>query len=248
VLRNLTIAAAGMFLASAGAQAQSTATPGAAASVATFSNTACYALASGAATIPAADPKGLDRAIKTVESFGLDFGAPNDITAHGPAVTAMVSRATLGSKTFADGQIIFSDGGAAGCRILLLADPKPGLTEAVAAELTAGGTWRAIPAMTATRGAIERRAFIRRDKANTPYLLNLMTVLDPPGKLRLFTTVARIPPNVTTPPAIDAQPKAACFSSASRSSSARLFFSEAVLSWPQAASMSRPRGVRTGAE
>src|SRR5690606_2840135 len=43
-------------------------------------------------------------------------------------------------------------------------------------------------------------------------------------------------------------PSAACFSSASRSSSARLFFSAAVLSWPQAASMSRPRGVRTGAE
>lgn len=44
------------------------------------------------------------------------------------------------------------------------------------------------------------------------------------------------------------QPSAAIFSSASRSSWARLFFSAAVLSWPQAASMSRPRGVRTGAE
>ena len=43
-------------------------------------------------------------------------------------------------------------------------------------------------------------------------------------------------------------PSAAIFSSASRSSWARLFFSAAVLSWPQAASMSRPRGVRTGAE
>ena len=43
------------------------------------------------------------------------------------------------------------------------------------------------------------------------------------------------------------QPSATCFSAASRSSSARLFFSAAVLSWPQAASMSRPRGVRTGA-
>src|SRR5690606_683476 len=34
---------------------------------------------------------------------------------------------------------------------------------------------------------------------------------------------------------------------ASRSSSARLFLCAAVLSWPQAASISRPRGVRTGA-
>ena len=40
----------------------------------------------------------------------------------------------------------------------------------------------------------------------------------------------------------------ACFSSAIRSSSARLFFSAADFSWPQAAMMSRPRGRRIGAE
>jgi hypothetical protein len=198
MLRGLTIAIAGTLL-TVGAQAQSGAVPSAAASVARLSDTACYALASGAASIPANDPNGLDRAIKTVESFGLEFGAPNDITSHGPAVTTMVSRATLGSKTLPDGQIIFADGGAAGCRIILLAEPKPGLTDAVAAGLTAGGAWRAIPEMTVTRGAIERRAFLRRDKPGTPYLLNLMTVIDQPGKLRLFTTVARIPPNVALP-------------------------------------------------
>lgn len=42
-------------------------------------------------------------------------------------------------------------------------------------------------------------------------------------------------------------PRASCFSSASRSSSARLIFWAAVFSCPQAASISRPRGVRTGA-
>ena len=42
--------------------------------------------------------------------------------------------------------------------------------------------------------------------------------------------------------------RAACFSSAIRSSSARLFFSAADFSWPQAAMMSRPRGRRIGAE
>ena len=41
---------------------------------------------------------------------------------------------------------------------------------------------------------------------------------------------------------------AACFSSAIRSSSARLFFSAADFNWPQAAMMSRPRGRRIGAE
>src|SRR3546814_229136 len=40
-------------------------------------------------------------------------------------------------------------------------------------------------------------------------------------------------------------PAHAC--AASRSIWARLFFSAAVLSWPQAASISRPRGVRIGA-
>jgi len=197
MFRNLTIAIACIVLTASGAQAQSQTS--AAASVARVSDTACYALASGAASIPANDPNGLDRTIKTIESFGLEFGAPKDITSHGPAVTAMVSRATLGSKAFPDGQIVFADGGPAGCRILLLADPKPGLTDAVAAGLTAGDAWRAIPEMTATRGAIERRAFLRRDKAGTPYLLNLMTVIGQPGKLRLFTTVARIPPGVALP-------------------------------------------------
>ena len=43
-------------------------------------------------------------------------------------------------------------------------------------------------------------------------------------------------------------PSAACFSAARRSSSARLTFSDADLSCPHAAMMSRPRGVRTGAE
>src|SRR5688572_15484488 len=50
------------------------------------------------------------------------------------------------------------------------------------------------------------------------------------------------------PPQKPPYPSAASFSSASRSSSALLFFSEADLSCPQAAMMSRPRGVRTGAE
>nr|AGU10034.1 hypothetical protein [uncultured organism] len=172
---------------------------GAAATVAQLSNTACYALASGAVTMPAPGPDSLDREIKTVESFGLSYGAPSDITSHGPAVTTLVSRATLGSKILPDGQVVFADGGASGCRILLLAEPKPGLTDAVAAGLTAGGAWRAIPEMTATRGAIERRAFLRRDKSGAPYLLNLMTILGPAGKLRLFTTVARIPPGVALP-------------------------------------------------
>ncbi|MET0308146.1 MAG: hypothetical protein ABW023_05520 [Sphingomonas sp.] len=167
------------------------------ATVAALSTSACYAIASGAFVMPSG-PNVADQLIKAVESLGLDFGVSNEAMSQGPAVTTLISRATLGSKTLADGQILFADGGPAGCRIVLLADPKPGLTDSVASGLVTG-EWRAIPEMTATRGAIERRAFIRRDKAGAPYLLNLMTVLDQPGKLRLFTTVAKILPNVTIP-------------------------------------------------
>lgn len=195
MFRELTIASVCAFAVPGAAWAQSSA----ATSVAQLSTTACFALASGGASVSTSGANGLDGAIKTIESFGLEFGAPRDITSHGPAVTAMVSRATLGSKALPDGQVVLADGGAAGCRILLLADPRPDLTEAVARGLTAAGAWRAIPEMTMTRGAIERRAFLRRDKAGAPYLLNLMTVIDQPGKLRLFTTVARIPPGVTLP-------------------------------------------------
>lgn len=164
------------------------------ATVAALSTSACYAVASGAVTLPS----GPDAA-KTLESLGLAFGVPSDATSHGPAVTTLISRATLGSKTLPDGQILFADAGPGGCRVILLADPRPGLTDIVASGLIAGG-WRAISEMTATRGAIERRAFLRRDKAGAPYLLNLMTVIGQPGKLRLFTTVARIPPGVALPP------------------------------------------------
>ena len=192
-LTRLMVASYGVLLGIVG-QAQAQAQRSAPATVAALSSSSCYALASGTAVLPPGP-----EAAKTLESFGLAFGVPNDATSHGPAVTTMTSRATLGSKTLPDGQILFADAGPGGCRIILLADPRPGLTEAVASDLTAGG-WRAIPEMTATRGAIERRAFIRRDKAGAPYLLNLMTVIDQPGKLRLFTTVARIPPGVTIPP------------------------------------------------
>lgn len=166
------------------------------ATVAALSTSACYAIASGAFVMPSG-PNVAGQLIKAVESLGLDFGVPNEAMSQGPAVTTLISRATLGSKTLADGQILFADGGSAGCRIVLLADLKPGLTDSVASGLVAGG-WRAIPEMTATRGAIERRAFLRRDKAGAPYLLNLMTITGDP-KLRLFTTVAKIPPNVTIP-------------------------------------------------
>ncbi len=163
------------------------------AEVARLSTSACYAIANGTLQMPdgpASEPM--------LNRLGLAFGVPSDATKQGPVLTTLISRATLGSETLSDGQILFADGGARGCRIILLGEKRTGQTDLVADALAEGGR-RAVPSMTVTRGAIERRAFLRRDTATAPYLLNLMTVLDQPGRLRLFTTVARIPPNVTLP-------------------------------------------------
>jgi len=169
--------------------------------VADFSSAACYSLATGTISLPAAsDPEGLDKEIKAVEEMGLTYGVPGRVTAQlGRAGGMLVSQATMGSKSVAGGDIVLAVGGVQpGCRILLLADPDPGLADAVAVDLSRNG-WRAIPAMTATRGAITRRGFIRRDGKGTPYLLNLMVLGDENARLRLFTTVVRIPPGVALP-------------------------------------------------
>jgi hypothetical protein len=169
--------------------------------VAALTSSACYALASGAVQEPAdGAPGALEQRMKLIEGFGLEFGVPSETMAElGRTLSGLISRATLGSKKLPDGLVVFADQGAPGCRILLLADPRPGITDSVGTALMAGG-WRAIPEMTATRGTIERRAFLRRDKAGAPYLLNLMTLLDDTAKLRLFTTVAKIPAGVALPP------------------------------------------------
>src|SRR3546814_12751608 len=60
--------------------------------------------------------------------------------------------------------------------------------------------------------------------------------------------IADILKSVPLPPATPHNVQAASVSAARRSSSARLIFSAADLSWPQAAMMSRLRGVRTGPE
>jgi len=43
---------------------------------------------------------------------------------------------------------------------------------------------------------------LRRDAKGTPYLMNLSSVADTTSRLRLFTTIVRIPPGVALPPGV----------------------------------------------
>ena len=107
----------------------------------------------------------------------------------------------MGSKSLPEADLVFAAGGSQpGCHVILLSEPSLSVKESVSQRLMDDG-WTYIAEMTATRGALERRAFIRRDREGQAYLMNLMTVLSPaPGsKMRLFTTTAKIPPHVTIP-------------------------------------------------
>ena len=88
-----------------------------------------------------------------------------------------------------------------GCRVMLAGDELPGTADAVGAALVAAG-WTALPEMTDTRGALERRLFVRFGPRDEPYIVNLMVVSDASARLRLFTTVAKVPPSVRLPAGI----------------------------------------------
>jgi hypothetical protein len=170
--------------------------------VADISSRACYGLTSGTIALPvASSPQTLDAVMSMIRGFGLTFGIDQAAMAGlGPAGQAMISRATMGSKANGDARIILAVGGAIpGCRVILVANPDPALTEAVAGALLAQPGWRAMPRLTQSRDGVERRIFLRRDATGKPYLLNLMTVTNPASKLRLFTSIAAIPPGVALP-------------------------------------------------
>ena len=107
----------------------------------------------------------------------------------------------MGSKSFDQGEVVLAVGGRQpGCRVILLSGPSVNVTDAVSIQLSRA-EWKPVPSMTARRGAIERRAFFRRDGKGSPYLMNLMTILSPApdSKLRMFTTTIRIPDGVRLP-------------------------------------------------
>ncbi|WP_305096900.1 hypothetical protein [Croceibacterium aestuarii] len=168
-----------------------------------LSSGTCFGIISGEIAMPALSAKNsLDESIEKVESWGLSYGFSKEIAGKpGAPGLALVSRSTMGSKSLLDTDIVFAVGGSQpGCHVILLSEPSLSVTDSIARRLVEDG-WRYIKEMTARRGALERRAFIRRDSEGQDYLMNLMTVLSPVRgtKMRLFTTTAKIPPQVRIP-------------------------------------------------
>ena len=160
------------------------------------SNRLCYDTASGSLTVP----QNVGEATALMEGMGLQYGVPGPVMDRlGPVASVMLNRTTMASLSRGDAHIVFA-AGAQGCRVLLVAKDGTVAAETLAATLgSSANGWRAIPELTATRGALERRVFIRRDARGKPYLMNLMSVIDPKSELRAFTSFAPIPPQVTIP-------------------------------------------------
>lgn len=190
VLRELLLAAL--------AAATPAAPPSPAEDVASISNAACLKRAMGELVFPHPARPEFETAVAALGlKAGIDRAALDML---GPA-TDLVARAAMAHRVNAGSYVVVaSDGAMPGCRTILLGDPVPGMVEAVAAALTRRGSggWTAFPEMTATRGPVTRRVFLRREKGR-PYLLNLIELVQPIGKIRLYTTVVAVPPEVTLP-------------------------------------------------
>jgi hypothetical protein len=167
--------------------------------VAEISNSACLARAAGELVFPhPAAPEFEATMAKLGLEAGIDRGSLDML---GPA-TALVSRAAMGHRKNGAGYVVLaSDGAMPGCRVILLAEPSAGAMDAVAAALTRPGSggWTAFPEMTEARGPVIKRVFLRRGSAGAPYLLNLVGMVAPVGKVQLYTTVAAIPLGVALP-------------------------------------------------
>ncbi|HEU0135392.1 MAG TPA: hypothetical protein VFR28_11265 [Allosphingosinicella sp.] len=167
--------------------------------VADISNRACLAIATGRLSVP--NPASAEFE-KAAAGLGLKAGIDRkSLDMFGPA-TSMISRAAMAHRTNGDSYIVFTTGGALpGCRVILLSEPSAGAMNSVAEALVrpVTGGWRAFPEMTGTRGPVTKRVFLRRDESGRPYLLNLIGLNEPIGKVQLYTTVVAVPAGVALP-------------------------------------------------
>lgn len=172
--------------------------------VSDLSSNACYGIARGTTVLPNdQSPDALSQTMRAVEKMGLMFGINDRMLKElGTLGQTLVSRSTMGSKSLDHGDVVVTFGGPQpGCRVILLAEAPLDVTDAVNSNLASVG-WKAVPTMTAQRGTLERRAFVKRDAQGNPYLMNLMIIGDPNSKVRLVTTTVRIPAGVTLPPGV----------------------------------------------
>jgi hypothetical protein len=168
--------------------------------VADVSTRICYGLTSGTVALPGlADPNGVQATQAGIEALGLGFGLDKvSLDDLGPGGAALVSGSTMGTRVNGVARTVLTIG-ERGCRVLLVGDEDAALSDKVAAALLAAG-WKAGPPAQQQSPAAVRRMFLRRDAAGKPYLLNLQTLNAASGRLRLFTSVAAIPPQVALPP------------------------------------------------
>lgn len=167
--------------------------------IARLTTSACYAIERSVLTVPdGADVTGADEALKPLGlSHGITSAMQRDL---GQLGVTMISRAALASTEVGTDAIIMAHGGPQpGCRMLLTGDVDPTRLDRVAAGLIKDG-WREVTALASVRGQLTRRAFVRRDAASQPYLANLLSLPEGSGRLRLVTSVAKIPANVPLPP------------------------------------------------
>jgi hypothetical protein len=166
--------------------------------VANVSNIACLRRASGEIVFPHPAKPEFDAAVAPLGlKAGIDRAA---LDMFGPGTNLIARTAMAHRKNGASYIVMASDGAMPGCRTILLGDPSPDDVEAVARALTKPGTggWTAFPDLTATQGPVTKRVFLRREKGKA-YLLNLIGLIEPIGKIQLYTTVVAVPPEVTLP-------------------------------------------------
>ena len=167
--------------------------------VAEVSNAVCLKWASGELALP--DPAKPEYPA-ALAGLGLKAGIDNSAMEMVVPGLGMISRAAMASRVNGASRVVMAvDGAMPGCRVILLGEPAPASVEEVAAALVRPGSggWTAFPKMTETRGPVSRRVFLRRDSSGKPYLLNLIALVQPIGKIQLYTNIAAVPPNVTLP-------------------------------------------------
>lgn len=167
--------------------------------VAEVSNSACLKHAAGELVFPHPATPEFETAVAALRlKTGIDR---RTFDMFGPA-TDFIARAAMAHRTDGVSSVVLAaDGAMPGCRVILLGDPSADTADAVAAALVRSGSggWRAFPEMTASRGPVTKRVFLRRDAKGKVYLLNLVVLTQPIGKIQLYTTTVAVPPGVTLP-------------------------------------------------
>jgi hypothetical protein len=112
----------------------------------------------------------------------------------------LLARSTIAERLNGNSAVIVAVDDSS-CRVMLVSasDQQAGKTQFLDALVKPGSGWVNVPALTGSKSGVERRAYLKRDAGGQPYLLNVMTPDVTVADLRFWTTLVRIPPNVSLP-------------------------------------------------